>query len=193
MVRDRLTAEDALDRVTGALGERVVEARLNHGQVDLVVEADHLVEVVTILRDDIALRCRFFTFLSAIDRSTYNFDDGGGAGEDKKEKKVGTIEVLVHLYSPEKVFHVNIHVLLDFEKPVCPSITGVFVGAEWHEREAAEMFGIGFPGHPNLVKLYLSEDFEGHPLLKSFKLPARSFVKDWPGAKDPDEAAAGGR
>ncbi|MDQ3772072.1 MAG: hypothetical protein M3343_08315, partial [Actinomycetota bacterium] len=111
MVRDRLTAEDALDRVTGALGERVVEARLNHGQVDLVVEADQLVDVVTILRDDIALRCRFFTFLSAIDRSTYNFDDDKRE-DGSQDKKVGTIEVLVHLYSPEKVFHVNIHVLL---------------------------------------------------------------------------------
>jgi NADH:ubiquinone oxidoreductase subunit C len=55
------------------------------------------------------------------------------------------------------------------------------------------MFGIHFTDHPNLTTLYLSEDFEGHPMLKSFKLPARSFVKDWPGAKDPDEAAAGGR
>jgi len=179
-----LDPTDALDRVKGALGDRVSDADLNHGQVDLTVEPGNLVEVVTILRDDIALGCRFFTFLSAIDRSTYKFDD-----EDSK----GGIEVLIHLYSPEKVFHVNLHVPLDFEAPVCPSITSVFRGAEWHEREVAEMFGIHFTDHPNLVTLYLSEDFEGHPMLKSFKLPARSYVKDWPGAKDPDEAAAGGR
>jgi NADH:ubiquinone oxidoreductase subunit C len=55
------------------------------------------------------------------------------------------------------------------------------------------MFGIDFEGHPRLVNLYLTEDFEGNPGLKSFKLPARTTVKDWPGAKDPEEAAAGGR
>jgi len=190
----RLEPADALDRVKGALGERVTDARLNHGQVDLTVELDKYVEVVRILRDDIALGCRFFTFLSAIDRSTYKYDDDdqretGSAGSQNKK---GGIEVLVHLYSPDKIWHVNLHVPLDFDAPVCPSITGVFRGAEWHEREAAEMFGIHFTDHPNLTTLYLSEDFEGHPMLKSFKLPARSYVKDWPGAKDPDEAAAAG-
>jgi NADH-quinone oxidoreductase subunit C len=87
---------------------------------------------------------------------------------------------------------VNVHVPLDFNRPECPSITDVYVGAQWHERETWEMFGIDFPGHPRLVNLYLPEDFEGHPLLKSFKLPSRS-VKEWPGAKDPEEATAGGR
>ncbi|MGH2776656.1 MAG: NADH-quinone oxidoreductase subunit C [Actinomycetota bacterium] len=191
----RLEATDALDRVKGALGERVNDVHLNHGQVDVTVEAGNLVEVVRILRDDIALGCRFFTFLSAVDRSTYDYDDEekretGSAGSQNNR---GGIEVLVHLYSPEKIWHVNLHIPLDFGTPVCPSITGVFKGAEWHERETGEMFGIHFTDHPNLVTLYLPEDFEGHPMLKSFKLPARSYVKDWPGAKDPDEAAAGGR
>ncbi|MGH2700716.1 MAG: NADH-quinone oxidoreductase subunit C [Actinomycetota bacterium] len=183
-VRHRLSPEDTLDRVRTALGERASEARLNFDQVDITVLPENLVEVTTILRDDIALGCEFMTFVSAVDRSTYNFDD--------REEK-GGLEVLVHLYSPEKVFHVNLHVPLDWDNPVCPSITSVFAGAQWHERETAEMFGIHFTGHPNLVGLYLPEDFEGHPLRKSFKLPARSFVKEWPGAKDPDEAAAGGR
>ena len=189
-VRQRLTEDDALDRVRTALGERLVEAKLSHGHVDITVEPGNLLDAVTILRDDIALECRFFTFLSAIDRSTFKFE---GRSQEEGEERASGLEVLIHLYSPEKVLHVNIHVPLDLESPVCPSITGLYAGAEWHERETSEMFGIYFSGHPNLVHLYLPEDFEGHPLLKSFKLPARSFVKDWPGAKDPDEAAAGGR
>jgi NADH:ubiquinone oxidoreductase subunit C len=190
----RLEPSDALDRVKGALGDRVTNVHLNHGHVDLTVEPGKYVEVTRILRDDIALGCRFFTFLSAVDRSTYKYDDESQseAGSAGSQDKRGGLEVLVHLYSPEKIWHVTLHVPLDFEVPVCPSITGVFIGAEWHEREAAEMFGIHFTGHPNLTTLYLSEDFEGHPMLKSFKLPARSYVKDWPGAKDPDEAAAAG-
>jgi NADH-quinone oxidoreductase subunit C len=80
---------------------------------------------------------------------------------------------------------------VDPEYPVCPSITSLYPGANWHERETYEMFGVVFEGHPRLVHLYLPEDFEGRPLLKSFRLSTR-VVKDWPGAKDPEEAAAGG-
>lgn len=172
-------AEEALGRVKAALGDMAVEPRLNFDHVDIACAPEDLVEVATILRDDPGLQCRFFTFLSAIDRSAFG-EDGEG------------LEVLVHLYSPSNVIHVTIHVPVNPSDPVCPTITGVFAGAEWHEREAREMFGIHFSGHPNLTNLYLPEDFEGYPLLKSFKLPSR-LVKEWPGAKDPDEAASGGR
>ena len=86
---------------------------------------------------------------------------------------------------------VVIHVRLPAERPSMASLTAVFGGANWHERECAEMFGITFDGHPNLVKLYLPEDFEGYPLRRSFKLASRTY-KAWPGAKDEEEAAAGG-
>jgi NADH-quinone oxidoreductase subunit C len=59
----------------------------------------------------------------------------------------------------------------------------VYAGANWHEREAYEMFGIDFTGHPQLTKLYLPDGFEGHPLRKSYPLLARE-VKPWPGMVD---------
>jgi NADH-quinone oxidoreductase subunit C len=99
--------------------------------------------------------------------------------------------VLIHVYAPERGTEVVVHVPLAAEKPSCPTITGVYAGAMWHERECFEMYGIDFEGHPHLVNLYLPEDFEGHPGLRSFRLPTRTVVKDWPGAKDPEEAAAG--
>jgi NADH-quinone oxidoreductase subunit C len=183
--RTATTAEDALDRVRSTLGEKVVDASLNYRQVDVTCRPENLVEVMTALRDDEGLRCLFFTFLSGVDRSAAGgSDDGDGSGEG--------LEVLVHVYSPDHVIHVNVHVPVDSATPECPSISGVYAGALWHERETWEMFGIDFPGHPRLVNLYLPEDFVGHPLLKSFKLPSRA-VKEWPGAKDPEEAAAGGR
>lgn len=184
----RISAEDALDRVRSALTDQITNVHLNRDQVDLTCSAEHLVGVTKTLRDFDDLRCRFFTFLSGVDRSAVAGDE---ATEEEGDGGKG-LEVLVHLYSPDHVFHVNIHVPVDAEAPSCPSITGVFAGAGWHERETWEMFGIDFPGHPRLVNLYLPEDFEGHPLLKSFKLPSRA-VKDWPGAKDPEEAAGGGR
>ena len=63
------------------------------------------------------------------------------------------------------------------------SWTSVYPGADWHERETWEMYGIGFNGHPALRHLYLPAEFEGHPLRKDFPLLARE-VKPWPGLVD---------
>jgi NADH:ubiquinone oxidoreductase subunit C len=63
------------------------------------------------------------------------------------------------------------------------SWTSIFAGANWHERETWEMFGIVFAGHPDLRKMYLPMDFEGYPLRKDFPLLAR-IVKPWPGIVD---------
>jgi NADH-quinone oxidoreductase subunit C len=181
---EKVAPEDALERVKSELGALAADSNLNLGQVDVRCEPNDLPEVVRKLRDGDGLQCRFFTFLSAVDWTTFG-------GEEGAAELPAPFEVLVHLYSPDYVIHVNIHVPLT-EQLICPSISGVFGGALWHEREAHEMFGIFFEGHPRLTNLYLPEDFEGHPMRKTFKLPTR-IVKDWPGAKDPAEAAAGGR
>jgi NADH-quinone oxidoreductase subunit C len=178
-VVERLAPDDALARVQQVVGDRATDAHLNHGQVDLTCRPENIVAVATELRDAEGLRFGFFTFLSGVDRSEFADEPGG-------------LEVLIHLYSPEHVAHVNIHVPVDASDPSCPTLTGVFAGAIWQERECHEMYGVEFEGHPRLVNLYLPEDFEGHPGLRSFKLPAR-IIKEWPGAKDPEEAAAGGR
>ena len=180
----RTSVEDARAHLEGEFGSRLKSLGVNHGQLDLTVQPHDLVEVVTFLRDASGFHLRFFTFLSGVDRSEF--------GPEDAENKPHPLEVLIHLYSPDNVLHANVHVPVDPATPVCPSISKVFAGALWHERECHEMFGIHFEGHPSLTNLYLPEDFEGHPGLKSFKLPSR-MVKDWPGAKDPEEAAAGGR
>ena len=182
-VTERVQGDEAVTRVRNALGELATEVRANAEHVDVWTTPSNYVEVITKLRDAEDLRFRFFTFLSAIDWSEYPVEEG----EETRE-----LELLVHLYAPEHATHVSIRVPLPFGA-TCPSISDVFGGAIWHERECWEMFGIEFEGHPRLVGLYLPEDFDGHPGLKSFKLPTRTLVKDWPGAKDPDEAAAGGR
>ena len=69
------------------------------------------------------------------------------------------------------------------EAPEMPTWVGLYAGANWHEREAWEMFGIRFLGHPDLRHLYLPSDFEGYPLRKDFPLLAR-MVKPWPGIVD---------
>jgi NADH-quinone oxidoreductase subunit C len=69
------------------------------------------------------------------------------------------------------------------DDPSISSLVPVFAGANWHEREAAEMFGITFDGHPDLSHLYLPDSFIGNPLRKSYPLLSRE-VKPWPGTVD---------
>ncbi len=181
---ERIAGDEAVDRVRTAMGDKVSEIKDNYGQVDLVCAPENLAEVMTALRDTSGLECTFFTFLSGVDRTELE--------EDKTAYPRG-LEVLVHVYSPAHGLHVNVHVPVGTDNPTCPTISGIYRGALWHERECHEFYGIEFEGHPRLVNLYLPEDFEGNPGLKAFKLPGRSTVKPWPGAKDPEEAAAGGR
>ena len=72
---------------------------------------------------------------------------------------------------------------VDDASPSVASWSSVYAGANWHERECHEMFGIGFEGHPDLRNMYLPVGFEGHPLRKDFPLLAR-MVKPWPGIAD---------
>ena len=68
----------------------------------------------------------------------------------------------------------------------CPTISDLWATCDWNERETAEMFGIRFEGHPQPVKLLLSEPFEGHPLRKDFPLMSRE-AKPWPGVPEGEE------
>jgi NADH-quinone oxidoreductase subunit C len=147
------------------VGDAAAAPTVNHGTVELRVAPERVVDVVQTLRDDPSLACDYFDFLSAIDW----MEEG--------------LEVLVVLLSTRHGVTVCVKVRLPAEDAHMPSLTGVFRGANWHERETAEMFGIRFDGHPNLVKLYLPEDFEGYPLRKSFALASRKY-KPWPGEKE---------
>ena len=73
-----------------------------------------------------------------------------------------------------------------YDDLVAPTLIPVYAGANWHEREIWEMYGIEFAGHPDLRKLYLPTDFEGFPLRKDFPLLARR-VKPWPGIVDVEQ------
>ncbi len=88
------------------------------------------------------------------------------------------------------VLHLLVRTRIPRDNPRIASVTGVYRGAAWHERETHEMFGIEFDGHPNLAPLLLPDGFEGHPLRKEFVLAARA-AKPWPGAKEPGEGGRG--
>ena len=83
----------------------------------------------------------------------------------------------------ERHFGVTVKADVADDAPAVESIIAVYPGANWHERECHEMFGVDFVGHPFLAPLYLPSGFEGHPLRKDFPLVAR-MVKPWPGIVD---------
>jgi NADH-quinone oxidoreductase subunit C len=120
----------------------------------------------------------------------------GDTGSDEAATEVGStqlehgvaggetrLQLLARLVSPTSHLGLTLKADLDDDALVAPSLIEVFPGADWHEREAWEMYGIDFTGHPNLIHLYLPSGFEGHPLRKDFPLMARE-VKPWPGLVD---------
>jgi NADH-quinone oxidoreductase subunit C len=153
------------DRLRAQFGEDVVAFHDAHGHPVATVTPARYQEIATFLRDDAALAFDFFDFLSAVDYTPK------GRG----------YEVVTHLYSTSQHHHVRLKVECSAEDPHCPTLTEIWAGANWAEREAWELFGIVFDGHPHLVKLLLPEQFEGHPLRKDFALMTRE-AKPWPGA-----------
>ena len=95
----------------------------------------------------------------------------------------GRFQLLARVESPTEGLGITFKADLDDVAPAADTWIPVYAGANWHERETYEMYGVDFVGHPNLRKLYLPGDFEGHPLRKDFPLLARR-VKPWPGIVD---------
>jgi NADH-quinone oxidoreductase subunit C len=82
----------------------------------------------------------------------------------------GRFEVLYTLYSLKNKQYVRLKVLVGENDPVVATVTGVWFGANWHERETFDMFGIMFSGHPDLRRMYMPEEFEYYPMRKDFPL-----------------------
>ena len=198
--REALAAE-----LTELLGDAVVETHIEAGQnLWLRIELEHWKTSLAALREHGFV---YFGFLSAIDwsdapegRYEDTEFDAAGAGEDDATSATAAetvrrgggetrFQLLAQLHAPARHAAVLIKADLpdtDGTPATVPSIVDVFAGADWHEREAHEMFGIVFDGHPNLEHIYLPTEFEGHPLRKDFPLLARA-VKPWPGVVDIEE------
>jgi NADH-quinone oxidoreductase subunit C len=166
-----MTTESAAETVAGRLqGETGIDASFGQDTVD-VPRAEWVLAHET-ARD---LGFTFFDWLTGVDQ----LDADAEAGFD----------VVSHLWSMAALEHLFLRTRVPGDDARLATLTGVFSGASWHERETFEMFGLTFEGHPNLVPLLLPDGFEGHPLRKDFVLAARA-AKAWPGAKEPGESDA---
>lgn len=173
----------------GAFAESVASAvgghaEVAHGTAKVRVSPDAWKESLTVARDDLGLV--FLSWLSAIDWS-----NEVAVGDEHDEPVEERYEVLCALSDLTDGNLVVISTDVEHEAPSIDSVTDVYAGANWHEREAAEMFGIDFVGHPDLIKLYLPDAFEGFPLRKSYPLLSRE-VKPWPGKVDVEDMPENG-
>jgi len=162
----------------------LVETRLEHGETTLVVEAARLVDACVHLRDE-----EGFNFLADLTPTDYlgwgrhgvagyigtaggrDLNQPGSQGYAKRpDPKPKRFSVNYHLLElSARPRRVRVQVWVDDGEPV-PSVITVWPTADWHEREAWDMMGIPFTGHPNLRRLLMDDDWEGHPLRKDYPL-----------------------
>jgi NADH-quinone oxidoreductase subunit C len=130
----------------------IIEA---HGEVTAVVPREHIVEACAALKTGADSR---FDFLADI------------CGADRGVEEEPRFEVNYHLFSTTRHHRIRLKVVLDESDVQVPTVTGVWRTANWHERETFDLFGIVFSGHPDLRRILLPDDWQGHALRKDFPL-----------------------
>jgi NADH-quinone oxidoreductase subunit C len=152
------------DEALHELGQHIARAKgvtgfnVAFGELNIDADGAQIVALMKFLRDD--KKCQFI-----------NIIDVCGVDYPTREKR---FDVVYHLLSPKKNLRVRVRVQTDETTPV-PSICEIFPGANWFEREAYDLYGILFTGHPELRRLLTDYGFEGYPLRKDF--PLTGFVE----------------
>ncbi|WXH26511.1 NAD(P)H-quinone oxidoreductase subunit J, chloroplastic [Myxococcus stipitatus] len=151
----------ALDRVSAHFPEAVVERYVDRaGGAWAVIHADSLPKVAAFLKNDAELEFKLFGSMDGVDRLHLAENDP-------------RFEVIYILYSLKRREHVRFKVRVSEHKLVVPSLVPVFRGANWWERLTFDFYGIRFDGHPDLRRILLYEEFQGHPLRKDYALRDR--------------------
>jgi NADH-quinone oxidoreductase subunit C len=153
MVEENLT----IRKLREVFSSSLLDVTAFRSEVTALVKREDIVRICRFLHDDPDLQYDFLSDLTGVDRL--------GLGEGPR------FEVVYHLYSIPHRWRVRLKVRVA-EDAAVPSVTSVWETANWHEREVYDMFGIPFEGHPDLRRIILPEDFEGHPLRKDFPVQA---------------------
>lgn len=148
----------ALDRLTEKFGDQIVATHAEHGDETAIVKPEKLHDMMAFLRDDDVTSFEMLTDLTGVDLL--------GVKEPR-------FEVVYHLYSLSKHHRLRIKAEVDEASPKVPSVVDLWKSAYWMEREAYDLYGIVFEGHPDLRRLLLYPEFEGHPLRKDYDMEER--------------------
>jgi NADH-quinone oxidoreductase subunit C len=148
--------------------DSIIDTHSYRGDDTAIIQPKALVAVCQLLQQDADLDFNFLMDLTAVDYLHLN----------QKPR----FEVVYHLFSLSKKHRVRIKVPVEGKNPEVDSIVSLWPGADWYEREVWDMFGIKFRGHPNLKRILMYEEFEGHPLRKDYPIDKRQPLVG-PGAK----------
>jgi NADH-quinone oxidoreductase subunit C len=182
-----------LEQFRARLGDAVIAAEPCYGDAVVRVRPESWLEAARVAHDE--LGCDYLSFISGIDwMPTPPLEEDEGSGDTSapvqpRETTFGVAGSEGRFQVFARVDSTNAGAGLTLKTDVATVVmsvaswTSVYAGADWHERECWEMYGIAFTGHPALRHLYLPAEFEGHPLRKDFPLLARE-VKPWPGLVD---------
>jgi NADH-quinone oxidoreductase subunit C len=143
-----------VNKIKQRFPDSILESTLFRGEITIRVKKEDLLEIGHFLKEEKDL---LFNFLSLL------------CGVDYFPRKP-RFEVVYHLYSFRYNQRLRLKVPVDGEPPVVPSVTSIWPGANWHERETYDLLGIQFQGHPDLRRILLPDDWEGHPLRKDYPL-----------------------
>ncbi len=148
-----MTIENIFERLKKEFGDAILSETVEQNFEPFIrISPQNVVDIMLFLRDEEDLKFDYLACLS---------------GMDYKE----TLGVVYHLYSIQHKHRVTIKIEVPKEDPKVPSISKVWRTADWHEREAYDMFGLIFVGHENLIRILTPYDWEGHPLRKDYKQP----------------------
>jgi NADH-quinone oxidoreductase subunit C len=157
-----MQGSDILARLQERFGGAVLATHAEHGDDTALVDLRALPEILQFCRDDAALRFDMLMDLTAVDYLTY-------PGREDAPR----FEIVYHLYSVPHNHRVRIKAGVEEEAPVVPSAVPLWPIANWLEREVWDMYGLRFADHPDLRRLLLYEQFEGHPLRKDYPVTRR--------------------
>jgi NADH-quinone oxidoreductase subunit C len=145
-------SKKALDRIRKQHKAAVLDAHDRLGNETLIVKAEAIREICIFARDDEKLRFDMLVDLTAVDYLN----------------RSPRFEVVYHLYSVSLKHRLRLRAPLDGEAPEIDTVSDIWRSANWAERETWDMFGIRFRNHPDLRRILLYEEFEGHPLRKDY-------------------------
>ena len=160
---------DLAAHVTAATGDAVTAATVRLGELTLQTTAGKLLALLTFLRDDPATKMEMFTDLTVVDR--FNTEP--------------RFDVVLHLYSVSLKVRIRLYAGVPEEDPTLDTLVPVWAGANWFEREAYDLYGVRFRGHPDLRRILMYPEFVGHPLRKDYPKEKRQpLVRRQPGTVD---------
>ena len=163
-------AQIILDRLKEAFtGGEILETGSQHGNEWARIRPDAWADINRFLHDDATTDLDMFVDLTVVDRY----------GREPR------FDVVLHLYSLDKKHRVRLYAAVSEEEPTIGTLVPIWAGADWFEREAFDLYGIRFAGHPDLRRILMYPEFVGHPLRKDYPKEKRQpLIRREPGRID---------